>query len=200
MPSPTLVMGTHNRDKGVEIAKHLEGLALVLRGLWEWPDLEPPEETGDTLAANAILKADAAARHTGYWAMADDTGLEVDHLDGAPGVYSARYAGPEARYQDNCLKLLRALEGVPDEERTARFRTVIALARPGAPTETVEGAVEGTILSVQRGSEGFGYDPVFFYPPTAKTFAQMTLTEKNRVSHRGLALDRLATRLRELLG
>jgi XTP/dITP diphosphohydrolase len=200
MPGPTLVMGTHNRDKGVEITAHLDGLTLNLRGLWEWADMDPVDETGDTLVANAILKADAAARHTGCWAMADDTGLEVDYLDGAPGVYSARYAGPEARYEDNCIKLIRALESVPDDERAARFRAVIALARPGAPTETVEGVVDGVILSAPRGAGGFGYDPVFFYPPTAKSFAEMSLTEKNRVSHRGLALDRLAQRLQELLG
>jgi XTP/dITP diphosphohydrolase len=192
-------MGTHNRDKGVEIRAHLQGLALRLRGLWEWPDMEPVEETGDTLVANAVLKAEAAAHHTDCWAIADDTGLEVDYLGGAPGVYSARYAGPQARYEDNCIKLLRALDGVPDHVRTARFRTVIALARPGFPTETVEGAVDGRILSGQRGSEGFGYDPVFYYPPADKTFAEMSLVEKNRVSHRGLALDRLAARLRELL-
>jgi XTP/dITP diphosphohydrolase len=194
-----LVIGTHNRDKGREIMAVLGSLDLELRGLWQWPDARPVPEDGQTLEDNAILKAEGALRQTGWWAMADDTGLEVDYLDGAPGVFSARYAGPRARYADNCRKLLAALTDVPREQRTAHFRTVIALARPGLATEIVEGVVRGEILDREVGGEGFGYDPVFYYPPAGKTFAEMTLAEKNAVSHRGLALAALKSRLIELL-
>lgn len=176
----------------------LDGLGVTLRGLWEWPDAPDVHETGDTLEANAILKARSAASFTGLWAIADDTGLEVDALDGAPGVYSARYAGPKATYADNCARLLDALDDSPPAQRTARFRTVVALARPDGSAETVEGVVEGRILEHERGQNGFGYDPVFFYPPAGKTFAEMTADEKNVVSHRARALHALRDRLQTL--
>jgi len=199
MREVTLVIATQNRDKGREIMPHLSGVPVQLRGLWEWEDAPDVEETGDTLAANAILKAEAAMHHTGCWAFADDTGLEVDALEGAPGVYSARYAGPGATYASNRVHLLKEMEAVPPAQRTARFRTVIALARPGFPTETMEGAVDGTITETERGTEGFGYDAVFEYSPEGKTFAEMSLPEKNRISHRGRALVALRARLEALL-
>ena len=194
-----LVVGTQNRDKGREIFARLRHLPLELRGMWEWPDAGPVEETGCTLSQNALLKAEAAARHTGLWAIADDTGLEVDALSGAPGVCSARFAGPHATYADNRQKLLRVLEGVADPKRGAQFRTVIALVRPGLPSETMAGVIEGCITTSEFGEEGFGYDSVFYVPEEARTFAQMTVVEKNRISHRGWALSRLAVRLAELL-
>jgi XTP/dITP diphosphohydrolase len=144
------------------------------------------EETGESLEANAILKAEAAARASRMPALADDTGLEVDALGGAPGVYSARYAGPAATYRDNCTALLRALEGVP-EPRAARFRTVVALALPGGVVETVDGTCSGRILTEARGSGGFGYDPVFVPDGETRTFAEMSPPEKHAVSHRGRA-------------
>jgi len=190
-----LVIATQNRDKGREIVAILADLPMHVRGLWEWPDAPDVEETGDTLAANAILKAASAARHTGCWAVADDTGLEVDALHGAPGVYSSRYSGPNATYADNRAKLLAALTGVPDAQRTARFRTVIALVGPDGRTETVEGVVEGLILDREQGTGGFGYDAVFYYPPAGQTFAEMNPKAKNGVSHRGRALQALKSRL-----
>ena len=194
-----VVIGTHNRDKGREMMACLDGLGLRFAGLWNWPGAGPVPETGETLAENAVLKAEAAAALSGQWAVADDTGLEVEELQGAPGVRSARYAGPEATYADNRARLLAALDGVPEERRHARFRTVIALARPEEPTVTVEGSVRGTILTEERGSGGFGYDAVFYYPPAGKTFAEMTAEEKNAVSHRGQALAALRARISGLL-
>lgn len=194
-----LVIATQNRDKGKEIVAILSELPISIRGLWEWPDAPQVEESGDTLAANALLKARSAAAHTGLWAIADDTGLEVDALDGAPGIYSARYAGESATYADNRAKLLSALNGIPAPERTARFRTVIALVRSDGAEETVEGTAEGAITEFERGTGGFGYDSVFFYPPAGKTFAEMTPEAKNAVSHRGVALMALRTRLADIL-
>jgi len=183
-----LVLATNNRDKIKEIRHVLEGLPLTVLTHDYFPDFPDPEETGATLEENAILKARAIAAHCGIAALADDTGLEVDALGGAPGVISSRYAGPDASYRDNYLKLLRELEGVPPEKRTARFRCVIAIAWDEDRVEAVEGRVEGFIAEDVIGERGFGYDPVFVYPPTGKRFAEMTLEEKNAVSHRGRAL------------
>lgn len=161
-------------------------------------------EDGQTFAANAVKKAEAAGAHTGQWALADDSGLEVDALDGAPGVFSARFAGvdgtdsPGANEANNRL-LLEKLAGVPDEKRTARFRCVIALARPGQETLTFAGAVEGVIGHEAVGDAGFGYDPLFYYPPFGCTFAEVPMEKKNQVSHRGQALARLGLALGRLL-
>jgi len=193
-----LVIATKNRDKGREIAAILSDLPVTVRGLWEWPEAPDVDETGDTLEANALLKAQSAVIHTGLPAVADDTGLEVDALDGAPGIYSARYAGEAATYADNRAKLLDALAGVAEPQRTARFRTVIALVYPDRTHEAVEGTVEGIITGHERGTKGFGYDAIFLYPSTGKTFAEMTPEAKNAVSHRGQALMALKSRLREL--
>jgi len=198
-PGAALVIATQNRDKAREIEAVLAPLPVNLRGLWEWPEAPEVEESGRTLEANAALKAEAAARFTGMWAVADDTGLEVDALNGAPGVYSARFAGPGATYAGNRAKLLELLLGVSLRHRTARFRTVVALARPGRKTVTVEGSVSGWITEGERGDFGFGYDSVFLYPQTRKTFAEMTPAEKNSVSHRGRALKALRTLLTGLL-
>ena len=195
----TIVIATKNRDKGLEIAAILAELPINIRGLWEWPDAPDVEEIGDTLEANALLKARSAVAHTGLWAVADDTGLEVDALGGAPGIYSARYAGAAATYADNRTKLLSALEATPVSKRTARFRTAIALARPDGTHETLAGAVEGTITDTEQGKGGFGYDAVFYYPPAQMTFAEMTPDAKNAVSHRGVALQALKSRLSDII-
>jgi XTP/dITP diphosphohydrolase len=192
-------MGTHNRDKGREIASHLAHLSLNLLGLWDFADHTPVEESGDTLAANAIIKAEDAMRHTGRWALADDTGLLVPALGGAPGVYSARYAGPNASYADNRRKLLSELAGIPAPKRQAEFRTTMALARPDHPTLTVDGVCQGRILAEERGEHGFGYDAVFYYEESGKTFAEMTLAQKGAVSHRGRALEAISQVLGQLL-
>lgn len=198
--STTLVIATQNRDKAKEIEAILQRLPVAMRGLWEWARAPHVEETGQTLEANAALKAESAARFTGLWAVADDTGLEVDALHGAPGVYSARFAGPGATYAGNRAKLLELLAGVSARHRTARFRTAVALARPGQKTVIVEGSVSGMITEEERGDLGFGYDSVFLYPQTRQTFAEMTPAEKNAVSHRARALLALEGLLADLLG
>jgi len=183
-----LVLATKNQDKIREIRNLLEDLRITILtadDFLEFPDIE---ETGNTLEENAILKAVGIADFTGYPALADDSGLEVDFLQGAPGVYSSRYAGPGCSYEDNNRKLLAELNGAPNEKRSARFRTVIAIAWDTENIETAEGVVEGFITASKIGRSGFGYDPVFFYPPAGKTFAEITLSEKNKISHRGQAL------------
>ncbi|MDX1447892.1 MAG: RdgB/HAM1 family non-canonical purine NTP pyrophosphatase [Acidimicrobiia bacterium] len=181
------VVASKNPDKIAEVEAVLAGLGIVgeiVRGL-DWPDVE---ETEPTLEGNALLKARAVAGAVGLVAIADDTGLEVDALGGAPGVFSARYAGPNASYEDNVDKLLSELDGV--EERTARFRTVIALVTPDGREWTVEGTVEGEITDAPRGTYGFGYDPVFAVGE--RTLGEMSPDEKTSISHRARALRALA--------
>ena len=151
-----------------------------------------PPETGTTLAENAQLKARYVARKTGLWAISDDTGLEVDFLRGAPGVYTARYGGEHGNAELNNQKLLRELQSVPMEKRTARFRTVACLALPDGTTHLFEGIVEGKIDTTYRGQNGFGYDPIFIVSEIEKTFAEMTADEKNAISHRARAFEKLA--------
>jgi XTP/dITP diphosphohydrolase len=188
-----LVLASANPDKAAEIADIL-GEAVELRP--RPPDLPDVVEDGDTLLANARLKAVAVSEAVGLGAVADDTGLEVDALDGAPGVFTARFAGEGATYADNVAKLLVELEGVPAEERGARFRTV-ALARfPDGREVVAEGVVTGTIATEARGTEGFGYDPLFVPDEgDGRTFAEMSAGEKHAISHRGRAFGALAEAL-----
>lgn len=188
-----LVLATRNPHKSQELAALMQDLGIRIRTLAEFPDAPEVEEDGTTCVANAVKKAVAAARHTGLPAIADDTGLEVEALGGRPGVYAARYAGEGSTYEDNWRKLLRELDGVPRERRRARFLTVVAVARPledrEAPAvEVAEGVLEGLIAERPAGTHGFGYDPVFWVPELDKTLAELTATEKNRVSHRARAL------------
>jgi XTP/dITP diphosphohydrolase len=166
----------------------LQGLPHEVVILADVPGAVLPEETGRTYRENALLKARAAARTSGELVLADDSGLEVDALDGAPGVRSARFGGPGLDDAGRCLRLLDALRDVPPARRAARFRCVIALVEPQGPEETVEGVAEGIILDAPRGESGFGYDPLFYYPPLGRTFAELSEMEKARVSHRGLAI------------
>ncbi len=181
-------MATLNRAKARELAGLLADLPFEVRALAEVPGATLPEETGATYRDNALLKARAAAAATGALALADDSGLEVDALGGAPGVRSARLGGPGLDDAGRCAHLLEALQGVPPEARTARFRCAVALVDPAGAERVVEGVVEGVILPAPRGSGGFGYDPLFLYPPLGRTFAELTAAEKARVSHRGRAL------------
>lgn len=190
MSSPRFVLATANPDKTREIQEILGDDVELLARPAEVPDVE---ETGDTLEANARLKARALVDATGVAAIADDTGLEVHALGGAPGVYSARYAGEGATYADNVAKLLEALAGRPD--RSARFRTVAIAMWPDGTEIVAEGSVEGTIAREASGSRGFGYDPVFVPAGAAVTFAEMTSEAKHAVSHRGRAFRALAARL-----
>jgi len=185
-----VVLASKNPDKIREVEAVLVAMDHpweVVRGL-EWPDVD---ETEDTLEGNALLKARAVSEATGLPALADDTGLEVDALGGRPGVYSARFAGPEASYEANVDRLLQEMEGV--EDRSARFRTAIAFVVPGEKPIVVEGVVEGQITDVRRGESGFGYDPVFLVGD--RTYGEMTDAEKNEMSHRSRALRALAEAL-----
>ena len=187
-----LVLATANPDKAREIEDLLDGFEVVARPA-SVPDVE---ETGATLVENALLKARAVRDATGEPAVADDTGLEVDALDGAPGVRSARFAGPAATSDENVDKLLAALAGVPPGSRRARFRTVAAACLPDGRELVAEGAVDGVITGARRGSGGFGYDSVFVPDDgDGRTFAEMTLAEKQAVSHRFRAFSALATTL-----
>ena len=199
-PVTRFVLATANPDKAAEITRILRDAGAPVELAPRPADVPEVEETGATLEANARLKAVGLATATGLPAIADDTGLEVDALGGAPGVYSARFAGPDATYADNCTLLLRRLDGVPPGRRTARFATV-ALARwPDGREAAALGTVEGTIADAARGEGGFGYDPVFV--PTegdGRTFAEMTADEKHAISHRGRAFRTLADGLKVLM-
>jgi len=194
-----LVLASANRDKAAEISAILTaavpGLDLVPRPA----DLPDVDETGATLLENARLKAAAIAAATGEAAVADDTGLAVDALDGAPGVYSARFAGEDATYADNVAKLLKELDGVTPERRTARFETVAMIRWPDGREVAVTGAVDGVIAPDARGDGGFGYDPIFVpLEGDGRTFAELTPEEKHALSHRGRAFRALAAKLAKL--
>jgi XTP/dITP diphosphohydrolase len=194
------VLATANPDKAEEITRILRDAGAPVELASRPPDVPDVDETGATLEANARLKAVALARATGLPAIADDTGLEVDALGGAPGVCSARFAGPDASYGDNCELLLRRLDGVLPERRTARFATVALAHWPDGREVAALGTVEGAIADAARGGGGFGYDPVFV--PTegdGRTFAEMTAAEKHAISHRGRAFRTLADGLRAML-
>ncbi|HVE47405.1 MAG TPA: RdgB/HAM1 family non-canonical purine NTP pyrophosphatase [Acidimicrobiales bacterium] len=189
-----LVLASANPDKAKEMAAVLAacGFELMPRPA----GVAEVDETGATLEENARLKAQALVAATGEAAVADDTGLEVHALDGAPGVRSARFAGPDATYADNVAHLLRSLDGVPTDGRRARFRTVTMICFPDGREVSAEGAVGGHIATGQRGAGGFGYDPVFVPDEgDGRTFAEMAPSEKNAISHRGRALRALAEAL-----
>ena len=194
-----LVLASANRDKAAEISAILTtavpGLLLDPRPA----DVPDVDETGLTLLENARLKAAAIAEATGEAAVADDTGLLVDALDGAPGVYSARFAGEDATYADNVAKLLKELDGVAPERRTARFETVALVCWPDGREVAATGAVEGVITTAPRGGRGFGYDPIFQpLEGGGRTFAELLPVEKHAVSHRGRAFRALAAELAKL--
>jgi XTP/dITP diphosphohydrolase len=195
-----LVLATRNPHKVREISELLSDTGLEVLSYHDLPDLPDVEEDGATLEENATKKAASIAGATGLPALADDTGLEVDALGGAPGVLSARYAGPGASYDDNNRKLLGELAGVGGSGRRARFRCVVALALPGGSVRTVEGRTDGVILVEPRGRGGFGYDPVFLPDGHERTYAEMEAAEKNAVSHRGKAVRAAAELIREALG
>jgi XTP/dITP diphosphohydrolase len=184
---PVLVLATLNRGKSRELAALLGDVPFTLRPLVDVPGAVAPSETAHTYRGNAVLKARAAARLTGTWSLGDDSGLEVDALGGAPGVHTARYGGPGLDDAARCARLLDALGNVPDAGRTARFRCVIAIVDGAGREAVVEAIAEGRIAHAPRGTGGFGYDPIFYYPPLDRTFAELSDAEKARVSHRGLA-------------
>jgi XTP/dITP diphosphohydrolase len=190
-----LILATHNPHKVQEIRAILGNLPYEILTAADFPHLPDPEETGATLAENAIIKARALHAATGLWALADDSGLEIERLVGAPGVISARFAGPGCTFNDNNAKVLHLMAGIPDRDRTARFRCVAALALEGGKIEIFDGVTEGTITLHLMGEAGFGYDPVFYSPELGCTFAEASAEAKNRVSHRGRAFRLAAQRL-----
>jgi XTP/dITP diphosphohydrolase len=183
-----LVVATLNRAKGRELRALLGEVPYQIRMLTDWPGAALPEETADTYAGNALLKARAAVSLTGCPVLADDSGLEVAALGGAPGLRSARFGGPGLDDTGRVRLLLDTLHSVPAAERGARFRCVIALVEPDGREQLAEGTVDGFIAEAPRGSGGFGYDPVFFYPPLGRTLAELTEEERARVSHRARAV------------
>lgn len=193
-----LLVATHNQGKLLEYRKLLQELPLTLTSLAEIGIAEEAAEAGDTFAANALGKAQHYATLTGLWTWADDSGLEVDALQGAPGVHSARYAGPDATDRDRYEKLLKELQPYP-RPWTARFQCVVVVARPDACGKTCAGSLEGLITKVPRGANGFGYDPVFFVPELGRTLAEVEPALKNRISHRGRASARAQEVLTKLL-
>ena len=191
-----IVLATHNPDKKKEIMIALRELGVNILSLDSFPEIGEIEETGSTLLENSLIKARTISAVTGKPAIADDTGLEVDALNGAPGIYSARYAGINVSYEDNVRKLLSEMSSFDMDSRTARFRTVVSFHSSNEELWT-EGVIEGSITMNAIGKGGFGYDPVFRVRKTGKTFAEMTRQEKNRISHRGVALDKMRQLLKE---
>jgi XTP/dITP diphosphohydrolase len=184
---PRLVVATLNRAKGRELLDLLGAVPYELMLLADVPGATLPEETGATYAENALIKARAAMRATGCTALGDDSGIEVDALGGGPGLHSARWGGPDLDDDARNALLLERLRNVPAERRTARYRCVIAIVEPGGRERVVEGTVEGRIAEVPEGTGGFGYDPLFFYPPFGRTFGVVSAADKHRVSHRAVA-------------
>jgi XTP/dITP diphosphohydrolase len=195
-----IVLATRNTHKVDEIRGILDGLDVELVSFKDYPELPDVIEDRDTLEGNAVKKARFVADATGLPALADDTGLEVDALGGAPGVRSARYAGEPCDYSRNNEKLLRELSGFRNDERRARFRCVVALAIPGGDVRAVEGSTEGVILEAPRGEGGFGYDPLFLPDGFELTYAEMGHGDKNAISHRGKAVRAARELVATLLG
>ncbi len=186
-----LLLATHNRHKAHEFQALLADLGIEVLTLDAFPEVGEIVEDGRTLEANALKKAREVHQLTGMPSLADDTGLEVYYLNGAPGVYSARYAGPNATYADNCRKLLAELRGVPPRRRGAQFRCVLALAGWSQKELLAEGACPGVITESKRGTNGFGYDPLFLPDGFDRTYAEMDDAAKNKISHRGRAAQKL---------
>ncbi len=192
-----LVLATRNEGKITEFRTLLSDFAVEIKSLKDFGPIPTVEEDGETFEDNAVKKARFTARVLGFPALADDSGLVVKALDGMPGVYSARFAGERATDKDNNFKLLKALKGVKNRE--AAFICVITIAVPRGPALIYEGRCDGVITDRQIGDHGFGYDPLFYYAPLTKTFAQMTPEEKNQVSHRGKAMSELRNEFDKVL-
>lgn len=187
----TLIVATGNMGKAKEFEALFAKRGYTIQTLKDFPELKEVEETGETFAENARLKAETIAKELHTTVLADDSGLKVDALGGQPGVYSARYAGEEKDDARNNAKLLSELSELPEEERTAQFHCTLALAHPEKDTLVIEGEVKGTILTVPRGENGFGYDPLFYVPEKKQTMAELSSEEKNAISHRANALKKL---------
>ncbi len=190
-----ILIATFNKDKAGEISAILKMKGLRFRYVWEFKKISPTIEDGATIEENAVKKARAAMAASGLPSLADDTGLEVDFLSGKPGVFSARFAGEKASYEDNNLKLLGLLKDVPNEKRNATFKCVMALSLRSGEIKLAVGMVRGRIAHCPAGSNGFGYDPLFIPFGMSKTFAQLSKDEKNSLSHRFIALKKMRRHL-----
>jgi XTP/dITP diphosphohydrolase len=194
-----LVIATHNRKKAGEMVQILAARfpSLELLTLADFEGAPEPEETGSTYEENAAIKSESAAAFTHEWCLADDAGLEIDALDGAPGLYSKRFGGEDLPFPEKMAKILRHMDGLPDEKRGARFRCCVALTSPEGEMETFMATCEGRISGTPSGGGGFGYDPIFYLPEKGCTMAELTAEQKHQISHRGKVLkmvgDRLAT-------
>ena len=185
-----IVLATHNLDKQAEMNNVLSDLSLELLTLNQFPEIDEIQETGTTLLENSFIKARTVFNITGLPSLADDTGLEVDALGGAPGIFSARYAGENVTYEENVKKILNELKYVPLEKRSARFKTVISFVSSSTEFST-DGLLEGSITTKPKGSYGFGYDPVFFVHGMGLTLAEISPEKKNEISHRAIALKKI---------
>jgi XTP/dITP diphosphohydrolase len=186
-----VIVATRNRGKIREIREALKGLGLRVLALSDFPDVPEIEEDGESFAENALKKARFYSGCFGKLTLADDSGLEVECLKGLPGIFSARYAGEEASSQENNRKLFREMRGVPISKREARFKCVMAMVSPDGREFIAEGSCKGRIGFGEKGKRGFGYDPLFILPKYGKTMAELSLEEKNKISHRGKALKKL---------
>lgn len=194
-----LIIATKNKGKAKEFAELFEPLGFRVKTLLDYPDAPDIEETGKTFEENALLKAVAISNIFQKIVIADDSGLVIDALDGRPGVYSARYAGTDKDDEANIQKVLFEMKDVPEEKRTAHFHCTLALVVPGKDPIIVEGTCNGLILTEKRGNNGFGYDPIFYLPHLKKTMAEITSEEKNRISHRGIAIRKLYEHVQEAM-
>lgn len=186
-----IIIATNNPGKVKDFKVILEPKGFTVKSLADFPHIPDVKETGTTFEENALLKAEAVSAHLGKIVLADDSGLEVDALNGEPGVYSARYAGMDKDDKKNILKVLDRLEGVPEKMRTARFICVLAVVEPGGNRLTVRGTCEGIISIEPIGENGFGYDPIFYVEGKQRTMAQLSKEEKSEISHRGNAISQL---------
>jgi XTP/dITP diphosphohydrolase len=196
-PPINLVIATRNKGKTSEIKSLLSGFPVIIRNLDDFGTIPEVKEDGETFDDNAYKKAGFASKILGFPALADDSGLVVEALDGAPGVHSARYAGENASDEERCLKILSEMNG--KSNRKAAFECVISIAVPGGAALTYEARCEGIISEKRKGENGFGYDPIFYYPPLKKTFAELTQQEKNQISHRGKAFQELKEEFDKIL-
>jgi XTP/dITP diphosphohydrolase len=200
MSPQDLLLASQNPGKLQEMRHLVEGLAYRVLGPRDIGITDAPEETGSTFRENAALKALHYSGRSGLLTVADDSGISVDALNGEPGLYSSRFAGPEATDAERNALMLKRLAGVPEGQRGARFTSAVAVARGGRLLFQAEEVVEGAIATEARGDNGFGYDPLFFYPPFGRTFGEVPAAEKDKVSHRGKAFARLRTFLSTLAG
>ena len=193
-----IIISSSNKHKISEIITTIQPFFDKIYSLSDFPDIEDIKEDGTSIIENSFIKSRVAFNHTKIPSMADDTILEVDHLMGDPGIYTARYAGENATYEDNMNKLIKNMEGVPFAERTARFKTVVTYV-DGVNDFFVEGCLEGKILEEKQGDLGFGYDPIFYASEKNISLGNMSLEEKNKISHRAIAIQKFAHKIKELM-